>query len=142
MIRDFQIPQSLILQLSNAPTPIFFTSYTLDALPQLNGSVSYITTSEVLERVRLLNRCHPIHQVHRLTTQIGPSASTPFRYVVDRFKVFPPPGRPAPKDEVWQGGRRVEGRGELTKLGWAFKAKTQTTYSIPDCISHPSTSRA
>jgi distribution and morphology protein 10 len=50
--RDFQIPQSLILQLSNAPTPIFFTSYTLDALPQLNGSVSYITTSEVLERVR------------------------------------------------------------------------------------------
>jgi len=49
--RDFQIPQSLILQLSNAPTPIFFTSYTLDALPQLNGSVSYITTSEVLERV-------------------------------------------------------------------------------------------
>jgi hypothetical protein len=51
--RDFQIPQSLILQLSNAPTPIFFTSYTLDALPQLNGSVSYITTSEVLERVSL-----------------------------------------------------------------------------------------
>jgi distribution and morphology protein 10 len=43
--------------------------------------------------------------------QIGPSASTPFRYVVDRFKVYPPPERPAPKDEVWQGGKRVEGRG-------------------------------
>ena len=49
--RDFQIPQSLILQLANAPTPIFFTSYSLDALPQLNGSLSYITTSEALERV-------------------------------------------------------------------------------------------
>jgi distribution and morphology protein 10 len=63
--RDFQIPQSLILQLSNAPTPIFFTSYTLDALPQLNGSVSYITTSDVLERVSPL----PIY------TQITPAHS-------------------------------------------------------------------
>jgi distribution and morphology protein 10 len=50
--RDFQIPQSLILQLANSPTPIFFTSYALDALPQLNGSISYITTSEPLEDVR------------------------------------------------------------------------------------------
>lgn len=49
---DFQIPRSLILQLANAPTPIFFTSYSLDALPQLNGSLSYITTSEALDRVR------------------------------------------------------------------------------------------
>jgi len=62
MIRDFQIPHSLILQLSNAPTPIFFTSYTLDALPQLNGSVSYITTSEVLERVRLVVSSYLIHE--------------------------------------------------------------------------------
>lgn len=42
------MPNSLILQLANAPTPIFFTSYALDALPQLNGSLSYITTSEPL----------------------------------------------------------------------------------------------
>lgn len=45
---DFAVPNSLILQLANAPTPIFFTSYGLDALPQLNGSLSYITTSESL----------------------------------------------------------------------------------------------
>ena len=51
---DFQIPQSLILQLANAPTPIFFTSYSLDALPQLNGSVSYVTTSEALDGVSQL----------------------------------------------------------------------------------------
>lgn len=42
---DFAIPPSLILQLSKSPTPIFFTSYSLEALPQLNGSISYITSS-------------------------------------------------------------------------------------------------
>lgn len=46
------MPQSLVLQLANAPTPVFFTSYALDALPQLNGSISYITTSEPLPDVR------------------------------------------------------------------------------------------
>ncbi|WWD18812.1 mitochondrial distribution and morphology protein 10 [Kwoniella shandongensis] len=91
---DFQIPQSLILQLANSPTPIFFTSYALDALPQLNGSISYITTSEPLE-------------------EIGPSRTIAFRDVVERFRVFPPPKRPVGKDEVWLGGRRVEGRDYL-----------------------------
>ncbi len=52
---DFQIPQSLVLQLANSPTPIFFTSYSLDALPQLNGSISYITTSDPLEDVSRVN---------------------------------------------------------------------------------------
>ncbi|WVF69109.1 hypothetical protein IAT40_003883 [Kwoniella sp. CBS 6097] len=89
--RDFQVPQSLILQLANAPTPIFFTSYALDALPQLNGSISYITTSEPLE-------------------EIGPSRTIRFKDVVERFRVFPPPKKPIAKDEVWLGGRRVEGR--------------------------------
>ncbi|OCF39242.1 mitochondrial distribution and morphology protein 10 [Kwoniella heveanensis CBS 569] len=88
---DFQVPQSLILQLANAPTPIFFTSYALDALPQLNGSISYITTSEPLQ-------------------EIGPSRTIRFKDVVERFRVFPPPKRPIAKDEVWLGGRRVEGR--------------------------------
>ncbi|KAK4684266.1 hypothetical protein P7C73_g5917, partial [Tremellales sp. Uapishka_1] len=91
---DFSIPQSLILQLAKSPTPVFFTSYSLDALPQLNGSISYITTSEALE-------------------EIGPSKSVPFKNVVERFRVYPPPRRPVGKDEVWQGGKRVEGRDYL-----------------------------
>ncbi|KAI9634632.1 uncharacterized protein MKK02DRAFT_16182 [Dioszegia hungarica] len=91
---DFQLPQSLILQLANSPTPIFFTSYALDALPQLNGSLSYITTSEALR-------------------DIGPSRNLPFKHVVDRFRIYPLPHRPPPKDELWLGGRRVEGRDYL-----------------------------
>ncbi|EAL17246.1 hypothetical protein CNBN0730 [Cryptococcus deneoformans B-3501A] len=54
---DFQLPQSLILQLANSPTPIFFTSYALDALPQLNGSISYITTSMPLDEASFESRC-------------------------------------------------------------------------------------
>ncbi|KAK6907903.1 hypothetical protein I203_101904 [Kwoniella mangroviensis CBS 8507] len=91
---DFQVPQSLILQLANAPTPIFFNSYALDALPQLNGSIQYITTSEPLE-------------------QIGPSRSIRFKDVVERFQVFPPPKRTLAKDEVWLAGKRIEGRDYL-----------------------------
>ncbi|WVQ84224.1 mitochondrial distribution and morphology protein 10 [Cryptococcus sp. DSM 104549] len=91
---DFQIPQSLILQLANSPTPIFFTSYALDALPQLNGSISYITTSEALD-------------------EIGPGRTIAFKDVVERFRVFPPPRKPLPKEEIWLGGKRIEGRDYL-----------------------------
>ena len=52
MIRDFELPRSLVLQLANSPTPVFFTSYSLDALPQLNGALSYVTTSQDLPDVR------------------------------------------------------------------------------------------
>lgn len=34
----------------------------------------------------------------------------PFRDVVERFRVYPPPKVPEGKPEVWQGGRRVEER--------------------------------
>lgn len=91
---DFPVPDSLILQLANAPTPIFFTSYALDALPQLNGSLSYLTTSEPL-------------------SNIGPSASMPFASVVERFRVPAPPVRPQPKDEIWLAGRQIQGRDYL-----------------------------
>lgn len=50
-ILDFVVPPSLTLQLANAPTNIFFTSYALDALPQLNGSMSYVTSSVPLPKV-------------------------------------------------------------------------------------------
>lgn len=53
---DFAIPPSLILQLSKSPTPIFFTSYSLEALPQLNGSISYITSSIPLAGVSIYER--------------------------------------------------------------------------------------
>lgn len=34
----------------------------------------------------------------------------PFRDVVERFRHYPPPTRPQGKPELWQGGRRIEGR--------------------------------
>lgn len=62
MSSDFPVPDSLILQLANAPTPIFFNSYALDALPQLHGSMSYVTSSLPLPNVsaRHLRSASPI----------------------------------------------------------------------------------
>jgi len=51
---DFVIPPSLVLQLSKSPTPLFFTSYSLEVLPQLNGSISHITSSIPLAGVSSL----------------------------------------------------------------------------------------
>lgn len=42
--------------------------------------------------------------------KIGPSRTMPFRDVVERFRLYPPPKVPEGKPEIWQGGRRTEGR--------------------------------
>jgi distribution and morphology protein 10 len=47
--RDFTVPPTLSLQLSKSPTDVFYTSYALDALPRLNGSVSYVASEAVGE---------------------------------------------------------------------------------------------
>jgi distribution and morphology protein 10 len=145
MRRDFQIPSSLILQLANSPTPIFFTSYSLDALPQLNGSISYITTSEPLKEVsdsRLGVSAGILQYVQdECLLQIGPSRSVPFRHVVERFRVYAPPKRPLPKEEVWHGGRRAEGRGMVARCHKIYNVNDQTICSTLVFTSPPSTCR-
>ncbi len=49
---DFAVPSSAIFQISKSPTDVLYSSYALDALPQLNGSVSYVTCSRPLPTVR------------------------------------------------------------------------------------------
>lgn len=85
-ILDFTVPPSLTLQLANSPTDIFFTSYALDALPQLNGSISYITSSQALPGIQ-------------------PSEVVPLKTMVQHFRVYPPPRRPNPPDEMWLAGQ-------------------------------------
>lgn len=107
-ILDFVVPPSLTLQLANAPTNIFFTSYTLDALPELNGSISYVTSSVPLPKVsRGLDisissfreaNCAP-------PGQIQPSHVVPLKTMVEHFRVFPPPKRPSPPDEIYLAGQ-------------------------------------
>ncbi|KAI8149050.1 hypothetical protein BJV82DRAFT_663393 [Fennellomyces sp. T-0311] len=67
---DFYTPQGLSLYLSKLPTPQFKPSYTMNALPSLNGSIGYLYTSRSLD--------------------IGTSATVDFQDMVDRFRIANP----------------------------------------------------
>lgn len=65
---DFHTPRGLSLVISKLPTPQFKPSYTLNALPTLNGSIGYLYTSKPLE--------------------IGTSATVDFQDMIDRFRII------------------------------------------------------
>ncbi|KAG8953740.1 Mitochondrial distribution and morphology protein 10 [Tulasnella sp. 424] len=65
----------------------------MNALPSLNGSVGYIFTSCDLD--------------------VKGSNSVRFKDMIDRFKVYDAPRRPEGREEVWQGGERVDTRDYL-----------------------------
>ncbi len=63
----------------------------MNALPSLNGSVGYIFTSCDLD--------------------VKGSSNVRFKDMIDRFKVYDTPKRPEVREEIWQGGERVDTRG-------------------------------
>ncbi|KZW04042.1 mitochondrial distribution and morphology protein 10 [Exidia glandulosa HHB12029] len=89
-ILDFNVPRGLHINISKSPNALFKTTYSMNALPTLNGSVGYIFTS-----------CE---------VNIPSSQDVRFKDTIERFKVFDQPRRPEPRDEVWQQGRRVDAR--------------------------------
>ncbi|KAI5454497.1 Mitochondrial distribution and morphology protein 10 [Naganishia albida] len=86
-ILDFTVPPTLSLQISKSPTDVFYTSYALDALPRLNGGVSYVASEAVGE--------------------ILPSRTVPLRTMVDHFRVPPSPRRPCSPPEEFLAGELV-----------------------------------
>ncbi|KAJ2963766.1 hypothetical protein NQZ79_g1326 [Umbelopsis isabellina] len=46
---DFSVPHGISMVMSKLPTPVFKPSYTIDALPSLNGSIGYLYTSRSLD---------------------------------------------------------------------------------------------
>lgn len=69
---------------------MFKTTYSLNALPSLNGSLGYIFTSCDL--------------------QLNSSTDVRIRDVVQHFKVYDQPRAPEARPEVWLGGERVDRR--------------------------------
>ncbi|KAI8363857.1 mitochondrial distribution and morphology protein 10 [Choanephora cucurbitarum] len=67
-ILDFQTPRGLSLLVSRLPTKQFKPSYTLNALPALNGSLGYLYTSRPLD--------------------VKTSATVDFQDLIDRFRVI------------------------------------------------------
>lgn len=91
-ILDFTVPQGLNFSISKSPNALFKTTYSMNALPSLNGSIGYIFTS--------------------CDMSVLGSGNVRFKDIVDRFKVYDQPRRPEGKDEEWLAGRRVDTRGK------------------------------
>lgn len=89
-ILDFNIPRGLHLSVSKSPNPLFSTSYSMNAMPSLNGSVGYIFTSCDLD--------------------VKNSGNVRFKDMIERFKPYSQPRRPDGKEE-WLAGQRVDSRG-------------------------------
>jgi len=90
-ILDFAIPRGLHFSVSKSPNALFKTSYSMMAMPSLQGSVGYIFTSCDLD--------------------IKASGNVRFKDMIDRFRVYEQPRRPEPKAEEWLAGDRVDKRG-------------------------------
>ncbi|KAI5125028.1 hypothetical protein M0805_007452 [Coniferiporia weirii] len=90
---DFAVPKGLQFSISKAPNGLFRTTYSMNALPSLNGSVGYIFSSCDLD--------------------LKSSGDVRFKDVVERFKVFDVPKRPEGKPEEWLAGSRVDTRDYL-----------------------------
>ncbi|KAH9940569.1 mitochondrial distribution and morphology protein 10 [Amylocystis lapponica] len=92
-ILDFSVPRGLHFSISKSPNPLFKTSYSMNALPSLNGSGGYIFTSCDLD--------------------VKGSGDVRFKDMIDRFKVYDVPYRPEGKEEEWLAGERADTRDYL-----------------------------
>ncbi|KAI0352866.1 mitochondrial distribution and morphology protein 10 [Trametes cingulata] len=90
---DFSVPRGLHFSISKSPNSLFKTTYSMNALPSLNGSVGYIFTSCNLD--------------------VKGSGDVRFKDMVDRFKVFDQPRKPEGKEQEWLAGERVDTRDYL-----------------------------
>ncbi|KZP24574.1 hypothetical protein FIBSPDRAFT_856758 [Athelia psychrophila] len=89
-ILDFTVPRGLHLSVSKSPNSLFNTSYSMNAMPSLNGSVGYIFTSCDLD--------------------VKNSGNVRFKDMIERFRVYDTPRRPEPRQEEWLAGERVDVR--------------------------------
>ena len=79
-ILDFTVPRGLHFSVSQSPNALFRTSYSMNAMPSLNGSVGYIFTSCPLD--------------------VKTSGTVPFKDVMERFKVYGQPRKPEGKERL------------------------------------------
>ncbi|TDL29467.1 hypothetical protein BD410DRAFT_779869 [Rickenella mellea] len=92
-ILDFDVPTGLRVSVSKAPNSLFRTTYSLNALPTLTGTLGYIFTSCELD--------------------LKNSAGVRLKDMVGRFKVYDQPRRPEERPEEWLAGERIDKRDYL-----------------------------
>ncbi|KAI0034062.1 mitochondrial distribution and morphology protein 10 [Vararia minispora EC-137] len=92
-ILDFTVPRGLHFSISKSPNALFRTTYSMNALPSLNGSVGYIFTSCDLD--------------------IKNSGDVRFKDMVERFRIFDQPHKAVGNEEIWLAGKRIDTRDYL-----------------------------
>ncbi|KAJ7276196.1 hypothetical protein B0H12DRAFT_1040989 [Mycena haematopus] len=126
-ILDFTVPRGLHLSVSKSPNSLFKTTYSMNAMPSLNGSVGYIFTSCDLD--------------------VKASGNVRFKDMIERFKVYDQPRRPEAKEEEWFAGERVDKRDYLLygrfylptrRLDALYSTRiSPTLQGLVAAISHP-----
>lgn len=113
-ILDFTVPKGLHFSISKSPNALFRTSYSMCAVPSLNGSVGYIFTS------RKLN--------------VKSSKDVNFKDMIDRFRIYDQPRRPEVKGSTYLTGGGTDTRGESSALSTRINdivtltSRLQTTF--------------
>ncbi|UZJ54882.1 hypothetical protein CBS101457_004202 [Exobasidium rhododendri] len=101
-VLDFAIPTGVSLSISASPSPPFLTTHRLRALPILSGALGYIFASIEDD------------DGNAKSLDIGgDSKEIRFKDVVERFRIIETPWKPTGKEEVFQGGKRVDRRDYL-----------------------------
>ena len=90
-ILDFPVSSGVQFHISKSPNRQFNTTYSMNALPTLNGSIGYLFTS-----------CN---------LRMPGSRDIRLKDITERFKIYELPRRPEGKPEQWLGGERVDTRG-------------------------------
>ncbi|KAJ7667802.1 mitochondrial distribution and morphology protein 10 [Mycena polygramma] len=126
-ILDFTVPRGLHFSVSKSPNSLFKTTYSMNAMPSLNGSVGYIFTSCDLD--------------------VKDSGNVRFKDMIERFRVYDQPRRPEAKEEEWLAGERVDKRDYLLygrfylptgRLDALYSTRlTPTLQALVAAISHP-----
>ncbi|KAG6886060.1 Mitochondrial distribution and morphology protein 10 [Termitomyces sp. T159_Od127] len=127
-ILDFTVPKGLHLSVSKSPNSLFRTTYSMTAMPSLNGSVGYIFTSCDLD--------------------VKSSGNVQFKDMIERFKVYDQPRKPEVKDEEWIAGEVVNTRDYLLygrlylpsgRLDALYSTRiSPTMQALIAAVSHPS----
>ncbi|KAG6832985.1 Mitochondrial distribution and morphology protein 10 [Tricholoma furcatifolium] len=126
-ILDFTVPKGLHLSISKSPNTLFNTTYSITALPSLNGSVGYIATSCDLN--------------------VKGSGNVQFKDMIERFRVYDQPRKPEGKDEEWVAGERIDARDYLLygrlylpsgRLDALYTTRLSSTMqALVAAVSHP-----
>ena len=90
-VLDFPVPTGLALSISASPTPPFFTTYRLGALPNLHAGIGYIYAST------------------RTPIDFGRSSKdVRLKSIIERFRIVEATRKQTERQYYWLGGQRFE----------------------------------